>query len=346
LPFPQIEFDLQIVAGFIVELCLRATMEHPCYYYFGLCVIDALNHEPLTDRLVNPVLRFKLRVAAYDLMAVVPTHPDDVAYKRDYLQLLHDQYFGDGTAVRLREYVEEVYGTTEDYLLRSTVVPSSPPRPMLPLLSRRLASESDDDVSIIDPPEVAIDDAVVNPSKLSTVDLVQELVSRGELFEAIRLAETDELVEVVKDRGVKLLLDARPQNLEAELRRVTDPYRPDIDTFYYKGKVEGVPHVSDKTWTPPGYLPEESVNTESEDPSEGSPEWEELVDEVAMAEAGDERIVDPPTTTPGYWEATRVVPVVVPVSILRRLAEAREMVPRKRAKVIIETRKRRIEEVE
>jgi len=197
-------------------------MEHPCYYYYGFCVLDALDHEPAADRLVNPVVRDKLRVAAYDLMASV--HPDGVAHrwKQDYLLMLVDRYFGNNTAIPLREYVEEVYGMIRDYKQRN------------PLRQRH-------------------------------------------------------------DWG-------------------------------FRNDMESEPEGSDG------------------DEEEGSPEWEELVDEAAMAEAADdERIVDPPTTTPGYWEAT---PVVVPASILRRLAEAREVVPRKRAKVIVETRKRRIEEVE
>jgi hypothetical protein len=112
---------------------------------------------------------------------------------------------------------------------------------------------------------------VVNPvadwSKLSTVDLVQELASRGELIEAVKQVDTDELAGIVKDRGVKLLLDARADDLEGELRRVTDPYRPTIETFYYKEKVKGVPHVTDKPFVKKAKMTHErdSYRTRSKD---------------------------------------------------------------------------------
>jgi hypothetical protein len=86
----------------------------------------------------------------------------------------------------------------------------------------------------------------LSAAKLSTADLVQELVYRRELVEAVRQVDTDELADIVKGRGIKLLLDARADDLEGELRRVTDPYRPTIETYDYKEKVEGVPHMTDR----------------------------------------------------------------------------------------------------
>jgi len=281
------------------------SMEHPCSYYYGFCVLDALDNEPAADRLVNPVVRDKVRVAAYDLMSSVPAHPDDVAHrwKRDYLLMLVGRYFGNNTAIPLREYVEEVYGMVRDYKLHhqtdvtTNLVNSNPLRQRHDWgFSNDVKSEPSEgspeweelvdesavaeaDGRIVDPPTTTpgywqaacvprkrtTEAVVVDPSprkrakvevvavewsKLSTDDLVQELAARGELVEAVNQVGSEELAEIVKERGVKLLLDARPQDLESELRRVTDPYRPTIETFYYKGKVEGVPHVSDRTWTP------------------------------------------------------------------------------------------------
>lgn len=86
-----------------------------------------------------------------------------------------------------------------------------------------------------------------NPSfeGVTTAALIAEIVSRGDINDAVVQIDTDELAEILKDRGVKLLIDARPDNLEQEYRRLTHPYRPSIQTFYYDDKVEGIPHVTD-----------------------------------------------------------------------------------------------------
>jgi hypothetical protein len=47
------------------------------------------------------------------------------------------------------------------------------------------------------------------------------------------------------DREIKLLIDGRFEDLEAEMRRITDPTRPAVDSYYFKDKVIGHPHVSD-----------------------------------------------------------------------------------------------------
>jgi hypothetical protein len=87
--------------------------------------------------------------------------------------------------------------------------------------------------------------AVVDPSALTTDQLIHELVSRNELDTVVTQVETDDLVDTLKDRGVKMLVGARFEDLEAELRRVVDGYRPSVQSFYYCGKIDGVGHVSD-----------------------------------------------------------------------------------------------------
>jgi hypothetical protein len=53
---------------------------------------------------------------------------------------------------------------------------------------------------------------------------VAELVRRNQDLKFILLSlDIDAIVQVTKERGVKPLLDARPIDLEVEMRRVTDP---------------------------------------------------------------------------------------------------------------------------
>lgn len=79
--------------------------------------------------------------------------------------------------------------------------------------------------------------------EFSTEDLVLEFKRRNEDFEFILpLMNIDDVVRFAKERGVKPLLDARPADLEAEIRRVTDPTRPEPDSFYAVTPVDGRPH--------------------------------------------------------------------------------------------------------
>jgi hypothetical protein len=87
---------------------------------------------------------------------------------------------------------------------------------------------------------------VADLSSLSSEALVQELASRDALMEAVVQVNTDDLAVVVKERGVKLLYDARFEDLEREMRRVADPCRPTMESFYWKEKTEGMGHVSDE----------------------------------------------------------------------------------------------------
>lgn len=85
----------------------------------------------------------------------------------------------------------------------------------------------------------------VNVSKLTTEQLVQELASRGELGTVVAQVDTDDLVTMVKDRGVKVLIDARFEDLEQEMRRVVDGRRPTVEGFYFRDKIDGIGHVTD-----------------------------------------------------------------------------------------------------
>jgi hypothetical protein len=78
---------------------------------------------------------------------------------------------------------------------------------------------------------------------LSTEELISELKRRDEDFEFILpLVNLDTVVQFTKERGVKHLYDARFSDLEAKMRRVTDPTRPEIDSFYAATQVEDKPH--------------------------------------------------------------------------------------------------------
>jgi hypothetical protein len=62
----------------------------------------------------------------------------------------------------------------------------------------------------------------VDVSVLTTEQLVQELASRDELGCAVTQVNTDDLVTMLKDRGVKMVIDARFEDLEQEMRRLVD----------------------------------------------------------------------------------------------------------------------------
>jgi len=79
--------------------------------------------------------------------------------------------------------------------------------------------------------------------EVSTENLVSELMRRNEGFEFILPSmNIDTIVQFTKERGVKPLYDARFTDLEAEMRRVSDPTRPGIDSFYAATQVDGRPH--------------------------------------------------------------------------------------------------------
>jgi hypothetical protein len=81
--------------------------------------------------------------------------------------------------------------------------------------------------------------------EFSTEDLVLELKRRSEDFEFILpLMDIDTIMRFTKERVVKPLLDARPTDLEAEMRQVTDPTGPEPDSFYAAAQVDDRPHWS------------------------------------------------------------------------------------------------------
>ena len=87
--------------------------------------------------------------------------------------------------------------------------------------------------------------AVKDLGEVATEDLVLELKRRNEDLKFILPSlHFDDIMQFTKEMGVKPLLDARPADLEAELRRVTDPMRPGIDSFYAATPVEGKPHCT------------------------------------------------------------------------------------------------------
>ena len=50
---------------------------------------------------------------------------------------------------------------------------------------------------------------------------------------------------IARDHGIKLLIDGRFEDLEAEMRRVSDPSRPTVEGYYFTEKRDGVAHVTD-----------------------------------------------------------------------------------------------------
>jgi hypothetical protein len=52
----------------------------------------------------------------------------------------------------------------------------------------------------------------------------------------------NDVMQFTKEMGVKPLIDARPEDLEAELCRVTDPTCPETASFYAASQVDGRPH--------------------------------------------------------------------------------------------------------
>lgn len=80
-----------------------------------------------------------------------------------------------------------------------------------------------------------------------TAELVAELKKRCDDFKYILpLMDIETVVQYTKERGVKTLYDSRFSDLEAEMRRITDPTRPEIDTFYAATSVDDKPHYLDK----------------------------------------------------------------------------------------------------
>jgi hypothetical protein len=87
--------------------------------------------------------------------------------------------------------------------------------------------------------------AVKDLGEVATEDLVLELKRRNEDLKFILpCLDVDDIVQFTREMGVKPLLDARPADLEAELRRVTDPMKPGIDSFYAATPVDGKPHYT------------------------------------------------------------------------------------------------------
>jgi hypothetical protein len=96
-------------------------------------------------------------------------------------------------------------------------------------------------VNTLEEPVLNVD--VKGLKEFSTEDLVLELKRRNEDFEFILpLMNIDTVVQFTKERGVKPLYDSRFNDLEAEMRRVTDPTRPEIGSFYAATQVDNKPH--------------------------------------------------------------------------------------------------------
>ena len=81
--------------------------------------------------------------------------------------------------------------------------------------------------------------------EVPTKSLIDELKRRNELDQAASWIETDDIAVIARDRGIKLLIDGRFEDLEAEMRRVSDPSRPTVEGYYFTEKRDGAAHVTD-----------------------------------------------------------------------------------------------------
>jgi hypothetical protein len=87
----------------------------------------------------------------------------------------------------------------------------------------------------------------IDLTEVDTEILVNELVKRNSDFKYILpKVEEKDLVQAVKDRGIKILGECVFRDLEPELRRVTDPVKPTYQSFYAKSKKEGRSHYTDR----------------------------------------------------------------------------------------------------
>jgi len=84
----------------------------------------------------------------------------------------------------------------------------------------------------------------VNVGDISSYELAQEVVARGDHETLLSAIDDDDLAKAVGFRGMKLLYDAREAELKHELRRLTHFLRPTVGD-YYGEKKPGMPHVSD-----------------------------------------------------------------------------------------------------
>lgn len=83
--------------------------------------------------------------------------------------------------------------------------------------------------------------------EVDTAQLVAELKKREDDFKYILpLMDIETVVQFTKEMGVKPLYDSRFSDLEAEMRRITDPTRPGIDTFYAANQEDDKPHYTEK----------------------------------------------------------------------------------------------------
>ena len=90
-----------------------------------------------------------------------------------------------------------------------------------------------------------IDVDVPTLMEVPTEDLIDELKRRNEVEKAASWIETDDIAVIARDRGIKLLIDGRFEDLEAEMRRVSDPSRPTVEGYYFTKKRDGAAHVTD-----------------------------------------------------------------------------------------------------
>ena len=90
-----------------------------------------------------------------------------------------------------------------------------------------------------------IDVDVPTLMEVPTEDLIDELKRRNEVEKAASWIETDDIAVIARDRGIKLLIDGRFEDLEAEMRRVSDPSRPTVEGYYFTEKRDGAAHVTD-----------------------------------------------------------------------------------------------------
>lgn len=87
---------------------------------------------------------------------------------------------------------------------------------------------------------------VCDLESMATEDLFNELRRRNELDEVVNHVDSSIIAQKAKQFGIRLLFDARPDDLRHELRRVTDGLRPSIESYYWEDKVPGMPHCSDR----------------------------------------------------------------------------------------------------
>lgn len=91
-------------------------MDKPCHHYYGLCVLDVLDHETVRTAKGSPELAKELRVRTYTMMSYDEMDEYGV-YFHGYMRRVSD-YFGPGEGGRLFEMVKTLYGVASAHVLQ------------------------------------------------------------------------------------------------------------------------------------------------------------------------------------------------------------------------------------